>query len=84
MRAIEEYKASVDMDLVEYYKAVSRGEKRPSYTVGTVEGRAAKAIRDMTGVEAQGSSVVMNRNSVEHIRMRHGENGKADSTMRCV
>ena len=81
MRAIEEYKASVDMDLVEYYKAVSRGEKRPSYTVGTVEGRAAKAIRDMTGVEAQGSSVVMNRNSVEHIRMRHGENGKADSTM---
>lgn len=81
MRAIEEYKASVDMDLVEYYKAVSRGEKRPSYTVGTVEGRAAKAIRDMTGVEAQGSSVVMNRNSVEHIRVRHGEGGQADSTM---
>lgn len=81
MRAIEEYKASVDMDLVEYYKAVSRGEKRPSYTVGTVEGRAAKAIRDMTGVEAQGSSVVMNRNSVEHIQVRHGENGKANSTM---
>lgn len=82
LRTIQEYQASTDPDLVQYYRDVKSGEKKAPYRVGTVNERAAQAMRDLTGIDTTGNAVVLDSNGVQHINNRHGGgSGSADATM---
>lgn len=83
---IEEYQAAVDVELVNYVEKVkvSPGANNGRYTLKNVSDRAAEDIRKLTGVDVTGNKTQIEGRIVEHILKRHGENGKADHSMRDV
>jgi len=83
---IEEYQAAVDEELVDYIEAVkaSPGTRKRPFTLKNVSDRAAADIKKLTGVNVSGNKTHFESRIVEHIWIRHGENGKADQSMRDV
>lgn len=83
---IEEYQAAVDEELVNYVEKVKAnpGAKNGRYTLKNVSDRAAADIKKLTGVDVAGNKTQIEGRIVEHILKRHGENGKADHSMRDV
>lgn len=83
---IEEYQNAVDENLVEYVQAVkdNPGRRMPRYPLKDVSDRAAAEIQRLTGVDVSGNKTLIEARTVEHILKRHGENGKANQSMRDV
>ena len=81
---MQEYESSTDTGLLDYYRRVKNGEDAAaSYPVGTVNSRAAQAMRDLTGIDAENSTVLLDKNGVSHIVKRHtGGANSADATMK--
>lgn len=83
---INAYQDSVDKDLVDYVQLVKEnpGKKLPRYPLNPVDDRAANDIQRLTGIDVRGNKTEIEPRAIEHILKRHGENGKANSSMRDV
>lgn len=83
---INAYQDSVDKDLVDYVELVKEnpGKKLPRYPLNPVDDRAANDIQRLTGIDVRGNKTEIEPRTIEHILKRHGENGKANSSMRDV
>ena len=85
-RVIEEYKASLDQDLVDFVENAreNKGGNSGRYEFKPVSDRAAADIKSLTGVDTTGFKTVMEQRAAEHILKRHGSSGKANQTMNDV
>ena len=84
---IEEYQNSVDEGLVQFAEQIKAGAvdaNQVRYTLKPVSNRAVSDIKRITGVDASGFSTVIEGRMIDHTLRRHGENGKADQSMRDI
>lgn len=84
---IDEYQAAVDEGLTKFVSDVASkriAKQNARYELKPVSGRAAKDIKRITGVDVSGNKTVIEARQVEHILKDHGENGRADKTMRDI
>lgn len=86
MKRIEEYKAAVDDNLVNYIETVRNnpGAEIGRYSLKPVSERAANDIKAITGVDVSGSKTSIEPRMIDHIFKDHGEHGKSDHSMRDV
>lgn len=78
-----EYQAAVDGNLLQFVERVKHGDKTAiSYKLGAVSKNATEDIASLTGINTTGFNRLLSRSAVEHIEKRHGENGKADRSMK--
>lgn len=84
-RVIAEYERSVDPDVKSFVEDVINGNDRMNFiTVAFLSETASKRIEELTDKHVEGARVVLDINAVKHIIQRHGEQGKADSSMKNV
>ena len=86
-RVIDEYRAAVDEGLTNFVSDVASKritKQNARYELKPVSDRAAKDIKRITGVDVSGNKTVIEARQVEHILKDHGENGRADQTMRDI
>ena len=83
---IQEYQNAVDDGFAEYIQNIrDNGTKGVApYELKPVSDRAADDIKRITGVDTRGSSTKIEARMVDHILKDHGENGKADRSMRDI
>lgn len=79
---MREYLQSVDQDILDYVDEVRAGNSKTKfYDLQPVSDRAADDIKRITGIDASGNRVVMDKDTITHIDKRHGVNGSADKSM---
>ena len=84
-RIMAEYENAVDPDVKSFVEDVINGNDRMNFiTVAFLSGEASKRIEELTDKHVEGSRVVLDINAVRHILQRHGENGKADFSMKDI
>lgn len=81
MNRINDYKQSVDTDMVNFIENVRSGNYTEPYVVSETNDRMRLAMMELTGMDKVGDIVVLDKNGVKHIDKRHGENGEHDKTM---
>ena len=83
---IDKYQDSVDGELLGYVESVRNGTAKNAkpFLLKAVSDRAAKDIKNVTGVDVHGNKVVIEQRMVLHILKDHGENGTTDQSMRDV
>lgn len=81
MNSINDYKQSVDTDMVNFIENVRSGNYTEPYIVSETNDRMRSAMMELTGMDKVGDIVVLDKNGVKHIDKRHGENGEHDKTM---
>lgn len=81
MNSINDYKQSVDPDMVNFIENVRSGNYTEPYVVSETNDRMRSAMMELTGMDKVGDIVVLDKNGVKHIDKRHGENGEHDKTM---
>lgn len=73
-----------DTKLVEFAKEAIEGKIKPTeyYTVGKISDRQRKDIERLTGEKLSADKSIITAKTIqEHVNVRHGEKGKADTTM---
>ncbi len=82
-RIIQEYENAVDSDLLEFikYAREHKNDNKTSITLSEVSSRAAKDIKNLTGIDVDGFEHNMRANTVRHIDSGHGINGTTDKSM---
>ena len=76
------YKKSVDPEVRSFVENVLKGDEKLNYvTVAFLSDDASTRIEELTAKHVEGNRVVLDVNAVEHIINRHGECGKADTSM---
>jgi hypothetical protein len=81
-KTIRSYLQSVDQKIKSFVERVKNGNltfKREK--ISDVSERAAADIGRLLGIDVSGYTNNINTNGIKHILRRHGENGKADSSM---
>lgn len=81
MNRINDYKQSVDTNMVNFIENVRSGNYTEPYVVSETNDRMRLAMMELTGMDKVGDIVVLDKNGVKHIDKRHGENGEHDKTM---
>nr|DAF49648.1 MAG TPA: nuclease [Myoviridae sp. ctuev19] len=81
MNRINDYKQSVDTDMVNFIENVRSGNYTEPYVVSETNDRMRSAMMELTGMDKVGDVVLLDKNGVKHIDKRHGENGQHDKTM---
>ena len=82
MQTIEEYKNSVDSNLVQFVEeSQNGGSANDKYILNAPTQRAVADIKNITGIDTTDFKTAIERRQVWHIIKRHGENGLADSSM---
>lgn len=81
MNSINDYKQSVDTDMINFIENVRSGNYTEPYVVSETNDRMRSAMMELTGMDKVGDVVVLDKNGVKHIDKRHGENGEHDKTM---
>ena len=84
IKQIDAYKKAVDENVLSYIETVTNGEYAKPVSVATIDNKAAARIKELTGVETYGNDVLLNESGLQHIFNRHGEDGKANSSMENV
>lgn len=84
IKQIDAYKKAVDENVLSYIETVANGEYAKPVSVATIDNKAAARIKELTGVETYGNDVLLNESGLQHIFNRHGEDGKANSSMENV
>lgn len=84
IKQIDAYKKAVDENVLSYIETVANGEYAKPVSVATIDNKAAARIKELTGVETYGNDVLLNESGLQHIFYRHGEDGKANSSMENV
>ncbi len=77
---IREYLESVDDGLLDFIRAQKHG-MNSRYKLANPTERQIKEIKDLLGIDVTGYVNLINTNAVLHIKKRHGEKGKADTSM---
>ncbi|MBR5291704.1 MAG: hypothetical protein IKU32_02180 [Clostridia bacterium] len=77
------YLEAVDGRIVEMVKAVRRNDTKymPPLIISDVTPDLASEVNRITGIDVSGFKHGLQRDGIEHIEKRHGENGEADSSM---
>lgn len=81
LKIIEEFKNSVDYELVDYIQKARTDEYVGKYKVTETTARAEQAMKDLTKLPKVGKYMVINKNTIQHIDYGHGKLGESDSTM---
>ena len=81
-QVIEEYQDSADVGLAQFYESARRGEIKQPYRMKPISDRAADEIQELTGKDVHGFSTIFEPRIAQHIYKDHGENGRADQSMR--
>lgn len=81
LKYISNYRDSIDADIVEYVNKVHSGDRPTPITVGFLTEKAAQEIEMLTGKKVYGNRIVLDNNSVIHIKNRHGKGGEQDESM---
>lgn len=84
IKQIDAYKKAVDENVLSLIENVANGEYAKPVSVATIDNKAAARIKELTGVETYGNDVLLNESGLQHIFYRHGEDGKANSSMENV
>ena len=80
---IQEYLFAVDNDLLEYAENC-KTNKQTEYKripIGTVTAKQAADAKQLLGIDFSGYINAIEKSTINHIEKRHGEKGKADSSM---
>ena len=77
------YLEAVDGRIVEMVEAVRRNDTKymPPLIISDVTPDLASEVNRITGIDVSGFKHGLQRDGIEHIEKRHGENGEADSSM---
>lgn len=81
MNRINDYKQSVDTDMVNFIENVRSGNYTEPYVVSETNDRMRSAMMELGGLGKVGDVTVLDDNGIRHIDNRHGVNGEADKTM---
>ncbi len=81
MNRINDYKQSVDTDMVNFIENVRSGNYTEPYVVSETNDRMRSAMMELGGLGKVGDVTILDNNGVQHIDKRHGVNGEADKTM---
>ena len=81
MNRINDYKQSVDTDMVNFIENVRSGNYTEPYVVSETNDRMRAAMMELGGLGKVGDVTVLDDNGIRHIDNRHGVNGEADKTM---
>ncbi len=85
-RAIQYKNAPVNQKIVSLvekgYDYLTNQNKEDNITLGTVSNETAEEIKRLTKINVEGFKVVVEARQIAHILKRHGEDGKADSSMK--
>lgn len=79
---IEQYKNSADETLADFYEAARNGKTTQRYYMKPLSDRASSDIEEITGKDTRGFSTVFEPRIAVHISNEHGENGRADQSMK--
>ena len=84
-RSIAEYRASTNKNVVDFVERMQKADdetrNKSSIEICKAPQTLAKEVKDKLGVDVAGWKIELQGNHVRHIDKRHGENGKADTTM---
>ena len=81
LRVMEEYKNSIDDEVVQFVNDAREGKTVRPITITMVSNRAASDIEEKVGMKVYGNRVVLDANGANHIQKRHGKNGNSDHSM---
>lgn len=82
MALIKAYQGAVDKGLLQFYNAAKSGEKIAPYRMKPVSDRAATVIKNLLEKNVTGFATIFEPRIAEHIDRDHGEQGKADHSMK--
>ena len=81
-KVIRSYLRAVDKQIKAFVERVKNGDLRfERKKISNVSQRAADDIKKLLGIDAAGYTNNINTSGVQHIIVRHGANGKQDTTM---
>ena len=83
-KILRDLAAACDTKLIEFAKEAIEGKRKPTeyYTVGQISDRQRKDIERLTGEKLSADKSIITAKTIqEHVNVRHGEKGKADTTM---
>lgn len=83
-RTLLAYHNAVDQDIYDFVNDVLHNRDVLPITVGFVTECMAVKIKELTGLSVEGNRIVLHADDVRHIIRRHGEQGKADHSMKDV
>lgn len=75
-----EYKNSVDNELVSFINDVRKG-KKGNYIICEVSSKMVEDIKKELNIDTSNFKISIDHNAITHITNRHGANGKADHSM---
>ena len=81
LRVMEEYKNSIDDEVVQFVNDAREGKTVRPITITMVSNKAASDIEEKVGMKVYGNRVVLDANGANHIQKRHGKNGNSDHSM---
>jgi hypothetical protein len=78
-----EFKEATDPKMVELYNLYLHNPNATNQThvVTEIAPRLGRRIAELTGIDASGHRLMIDRSGINHILNRHGPNGKADRSM---
>lgn len=81
---MQEYLSSEDEGIISFAEKArksGKGEYVKPFELSIVSERQAEDIKNLTGIDATGNKLVLDKSAIEHIDKRHGTNGAADNSM---
>ena len=79
---IKDYLNSVDKKLLDFIDEFNSTKKFARHKISDVNEKQIKDLKRIIGADFTGYSNGINTNALKHIEKRHGENGKADNSMK--
>lgn len=79
---IKDYLNSVDKKLLDFIDEFNSTKKFARHKISDVNEKQIKDLKRIIGADFTGYSNSINTNALKHIEKRHGENGKADNSMK--
>lgn len=79
---IKDYLNSVDEKMLDFIDEFNSTKKFARHTISEVNKKQIKDLKKIIGFDFTGYSNGINTNALKHIEKRHGENGKADNSMK--
>lgn len=79
---IKDYLNSVDEKMLNFIDEFNSTKKFARHTISEVNKKQIKDLKKIIGFDFTGYSNGINTNALKHIEKRHGENGKADNSMK--
>lgn len=79
----KEYKNAIDENILNYIEKVENGYTA-NLKISNPTNEEIRQIKNLTEIDTSDYSIYLRPSTIKHIKIRHGENGKHDNSMRDI